>query len=853
MRRVQAIGYKTLAVAASLWAAIGIVSCDDAGSSGCSTNADCPGGYCISGTCQFVSQPGEDTSSSVPECTSDADCTAQEGGRCDAGDCVYETVDPSACNVDADCDEGTCNLSTHECEVANPCEGGCDDGDPCTQDSCGDEGCLNEPVPGCCQTDEDCDDGDDCTEDTCLGGGCAYAPLGCCTTDEDCEDGTVATVDQCRDGICRYVTPCGYDSDCDDGDVCTTDWCDDGGCANDPVDDCCTDASDCNDGNVNTADRCVEGRCVNEMLPGLCEEDAHCDDGDRCTTDSCDADGNCQHVAVEGCCNTASDCDDGNPCTAEGCTDEGCTHSPVVGCCLTDAACDDGEPCTDDTCSENVCRNVTVSNCCAADADCDDENQCTTDTCVEERCAYIWQEGCCLSAADCDDTNPCTTDSCQDGSCAHASIGGCCVVAADCDDGDPCTTELCQGNSCNWAPVASCCREDADCDDEIAMTTDTCVDNRCTFTPRTDCTVDSDCDDGNPCTSDSCIVASSICRNLLDIGGDCDCASDADCTQGDMVCSLIDAGPDYGLINFCVPREGDDPMGSSCTEADEDLCQSGLCVILDGDPVCYGACVLDADCAGDAFCGSVEVDGPEGERANVVPICIPLPDNCSRETDCVDGSYCDAYTLPDAPTTALYGCFDGEGRTGLMGEDCAEDDECLSDFCINYTDGTGICYGVCATDADCPAGQACYDDMFGMTVNMGTTDTSDDEIVYIPTCLWDVGSQDPCTSESDCGLGEVCFPYFNDDYTDFDPACSMPLDGSYMGPGEMCTAHDDCETGFCIGLDSSYYGECLMFCDTWADCDSWSDCEEMVFTLSADPPDIPEDREISAYVCLESY
>ena len=67
----------------------------------------------------------------------------------------------------------------------------CDDGDPCTSDSCDiGTGCENQPNTGL-----SCDDGDACTEnDTCNSSGvCQSGPT------LDCDDGNECTVDSCND------------------------------------------------------------------------------------------------------------------------------------------------------------------------------------------------------------------------------------------------------------------------------------------------------------------------------------------------------------------------------------------------------------------------------------------------------------------------------------------------------------------------------------------------------------------------------------------------------------------------------------------------------------------------------
>ena len=88
-----------------------------------------------------------------------------------------------------------------ECKPAE-----CDDGNPCTTDSC-------NPQSGCEFTanDLDCDDGNACTEDdVCSGGWCAGSPL-------VCDDDNICTQDGCNpESGCVNTSVAG---DCDDGDV----------------------------------------------------------------------------------------------------------------------------------------------------------------------------------------------------------------------------------------------------------------------------------------------------------------------------------------------------------------------------------------------------------------------------------------------------------------------------------------------------------------------------------------------------------------------------------------------------------------------------------------------------------
>jgi hypothetical protein len=97
----------------------------------------------------------------------------------------------------------------------------CDDGNPCTDDSC-------NPARGCVHTDNtsSCDDGNACTDDACNPAtGCTHS-----NNSGACNDGNV-----CTDDSCNPATGCVFSNNtasCDDGSPCTTgDVCSAGSCA----------------------------------------------------------------------------------------------------------------------------------------------------------------------------------------------------------------------------------------------------------------------------------------------------------------------------------------------------------------------------------------------------------------------------------------------------------------------------------------------------------------------------------------------------------------------------------------------------------------------------------------------
>jgi len=111
---------------------------------------------------------------------------------CSAGACVPGT--PPDCDDDIACTIDSCNEDDDVC-VNTPDDSYCDDGDWCN----GPEVCT--PGVGCEPgTPPDCDDGDPCTIDT-----CDEDADECVNTPIVCNDGNPCTTDVCVDGECVYT------------------------------------------------------------------------------------------------------------------------------------------------------------------------------------------------------------------------------------------------------------------------------------------------------------------------------------------------------------------------------------------------------------------------------------------------------------------------------------------------------------------------------------------------------------------------------------------------------------------------------------------------------------------------
>jgi outer membrane protein assembly factor BamB len=521
----------------------------------CNGAETCQAGACASGTplacgdgnpctidscdatlgCQNKAVPNNTPCADANPCNGTETCQA---GACTSGTpldctdgnpCTQDSCDPQVGCRNENLPNGSSCADATVCNGAETCLAGvcvpgavlvCDDGKPCTTDSCNDvSGCINAPIPGCtaCNDASDCDDNNPCTTDQCVDGGCrnTLRSDGSSCSDNDACNG----VEVCQGGECQPGTPLV----CDDGNPCTSDTCD-------PLLGCQTtvvpDGTACPDGDLCNGDEtCLSGSCVSGPF-------LDCDDQNPCTTDACDAALGCVRTDVTdgtacldatvcngtetcqaGVCTggTAIECDDGNACTTDACNAiSGCSHTPIPGCesCTVAANCNDLNPCTDDTCVDGVCQNTPVAD----GFPCSDGNICNG----AERC----MQGACTGAPQpsCDDGNVCTHDFCDPFSgCQHSAVanGASCAdgdvcdgdetcrqgacsggAALACDDHNPCTTDTCDPlGGCGHAavPDGSPCPDGTVCNGDEVCSQGTCV----AGAPPT-------CDDGNPCTDDAC-------------------------------------------------------------------------------------------------------------------------------------------------------------------------------------------------------------------------------------------------------------------------------------------------------------------------------------------------------------
>jgi hypothetical protein len=658
------------------------------------------------------------------ECTSNTDCfilypeiEACETLLCDSGKgkCIFGDVqDLSLCEDKDHCTKETICLS-------GECSGGkdvdCEDGNPCTTDSCDSEiGCSFEPTPAPCEDGDPCTSGDGCQDGSCTSG-FNICP---CLSDADCaqfDDG---------DG-CNGTLKCNDESLCvvDVSSVVICSGLDDDGCLKSECEptlgECVTsllpDGAPCQDDDVCTlSEKCQTGTCGSETALdceggtcslGVCDPalgcqfealEGPCDDGNACTEEDVCANGECVGTGNDCPCETLSDCaesDDGDLCNGTlDCIEGFCSVSensaiacdpsentgcqlaiciPATGECVNTPVnvaqpCDDGDACTlDSVCSDGICQG-------GAPIECQDENPCTNDLCDPVAgCVHDASEGIC------DDGDPCTVaDSCKEGVCVGFELSGECVFECttdeECDDGNLCTIDTCSSEfgTCSNAPDLNCmnCAVDGDCDDDNPCTLLICGENnQCTGGP-----VEAPCSDGTVCTQgDACVE------------GACLPGTEVSCDDGNP-CTTDDCSPTTGCVFNAIP--GCDECGA---ESLEGSCDDGNPCTLDGcnDGICTHLVTFDA-CEDGDLCTSGDLC--------IAGICTP-----GAPLNCEDGNACTANDC-ESGTGCVSAALDGAECD--PGNPCASGGLCVEDLCAPLG-GDDAC---CIIDAHCDDGFACSAD-----------------------------------------------------------------------------------------------------------------------------------------------
>ena len=548
----------------------------------------------------------------VSPCTTTCGSTGTQtcDGGCNLGSCVPPF---ELCNtVDDDCDgavdESSCGacMDTPDCDDGNPCNGAetcergactpgtalvCNDGVPCTVDSC-------NPSTGCVATPDDrfCTDGNFCNgAETCTATGCqpGTPPL--------CDDGDACTENACigaAPGMCVATT---LDADDDGygalacaavGGVPNTD-CDDTRSAVSPgaTETCNARDDDC-DGTTDETFSCVRGTttgcttgcgtmgtrtCSTTCTLGSCVPPA-----ESCNAMDDDCDGTIDET-VEctagsmGSCTTSCGSTGTRTCSAA-CTWETC-NAPAETCNGLDDDCDG-------TIDETfTCVPGTVGSCgssCGTSGTRTCSATCTWGTCTPPT------EVCNGVDDDCDTT-------CDEGSTCCAGSSGTCTTGCGSTGTRTCSSS-CGWGSCN-PPAETCNGADDDCDGMCDDGFACCAGSAGSCTTSCGSTGTRSCSSG--CAWGTCNIPAETCNGIDD---DCD----GTCDEGSTCCA--------GTMETCATS-----CGSTGTRTCSASCGWGSCSppveTCNGvDDDCDG--MVDEGCGACAGCtGAVGVSSPGGRYA----------------------------------------------------------------------------------------------------------------------------------------------------------------------------------------------------------------------------------------------
>ena len=268
------------------------VCVDCTGAKGCGAGTICAAGKCVAASgcvsdkdCKATNQVCDGSAKVCVDCLTGVDCAS--GLSCVTHKCVAQSKCVSSKDCPAVCDKGTgvcvdC-LADSDCLAAQFC--GADK--TCHADLCSASVCSAQGFFACAANGSAyaapmiCDDGSPCTTDSCdTTLGCKFAPQPDGTTCGG--DGSLCgALSTCQAGKCQVLQTAG----CDDGNVCTGDICDPkSGCVHTPqTGGKCTaakDGSPCTSGNVAclASGVCGEGPapgwvCCGGTFGGACDAD----------------------------------------------------------------------------------------------------------------------------------------------------------------------------------------------------------------------------------------------------------------------------------------------------------------------------------------------------------------------------------------------------------------------------------------------------------------------------------------------------------------------------------------------------------------------------------------------------
>jgi hypothetical protein len=529
-------------------------------------------------------------------------------------------------------------------------------------------------------------------------------------------------------------------TDCNDGDDCTTDACHDGACTHEPRDD---------DGDGFVASSCGGEDC-NDLNPEVFPaHEETCGDG---SDNDCDGVADCFDPACAGLPNCGcvpnplgEDCHNGLDDDCDGkadCSDPKCMGTPACGCTVSEVGqCDDG---FDDDCDGKIdcddadCFGTSTCQCKATPESCDNGKDDDCDLLVD--CA----DPECIGSFACKCQPPGAAEVCSDG------VDNDCDGKVDCADPDclpsasckACTIEVCDDG------IDNSCDGKIDCADPSCALSPSCAPTAevCSNGLDDDHDGKTDCQDPDCANNPHCIVKQANCLSpkLISASG-----TYTGNTTGNVSETKGACGGDAGeaVFYFVLTTPTKVTLDSVGTSFDSTLyvrtghCNTGKEIACDDDSGGSHAAKVAFSILYPGtyyvFLDGYTVDpnnganeGPFTLNVDFVPnpqeICDDGIDNDGDHyVDCADPDCANVGSCKDCnggksptPEFGANACSDGHDNDCDGKIDCADRDCSASDYyvteCCNGADDNGNdivddfnCR--CASNADCPGDQLCYD------------------------------------------------------------------------------------------------------------------------------------------------